>query len=371
MRLHNQTSHHLGLWTIQNPEMSGKTANPHFYLHPAKVDINIKEKNPKLKQLKKEFLQLCKPFIIFLNIGSMTIANNQTTNHPEPPELKIYRIIIIIISAYHSLPISMSLSYSIKHGPNHGTTLSPLFYCDNILIILILITYWINYNHIQNIMNELIMKICDNDFIQSQKLFASIGRCSYFLLIAGIIDMTFLFTIVTLEALTWDDGKIDLTLRNFYFLAISNKYQKLIFTILQIIYYLSIFGIYIFFALLTVAAFMLLCCFKQLNAKLVSIDYIDLSQFQAIQNRHQQLANLVKRMSDSFSPALFLIILFKCIQIIFGVAVIQWEIYGNHGTIQFIHIVKIGAIYVNAVGIVATLTLLGGKLQIEVRNTVI
>lgn len=342
-------------------------ANSRFDFQPEKVDINIQELNHKLHLLKKEFFGLCKPFILFLNIASMTIASDQTRNHPEPTWSKVYRIIIIIIALYQCLPMFMGVLYSIQISSPNGTNLSALFYCDNILIVLILINYWINYHEIQNLMNELIMKVCANDLLQSQKPFASISKCSYILLVVGIINLIILLTVVNFEAFIWDN-KLNYFLSNFYLLTIPQKYHKLVFTIFQVSYNLSIICVYVFFAFISLVSFMLLYCFKQLNTKLVSEHYLELYQFQAMQTRHQQLAHLVKRTSNTFSPALFLITVVKCIQIIFGVTVIDLSCHINQGASQFIHMIEIGIIYGNAVGIVATLTLLGGKLQNEVSS---
>lgn len=323
-------------------------------------------------QIRSKYLNSCKYFIAFLKVASLRIGIQQHNGiQPEPLWCKVYRVLLIGLAIRVAVSNVVTIM-KVFNGLANGRIFYPIFYCDHLLFIIVIIHYWIRYHEIQTIIDDLLIKMRSLfEGAQLHRVFASTKTCSNLLVFIGILNWIVLCIVGIFQATLLHQQTNELILRDMYHLYVSKEYGTVMLLVLHVTFFFLVTNVYAFFGFVTLIIFMLFCCFKQLNIKLQSAEDTigDLKEFQHFQNCHQQLAHLVDKTSNSVSPALFLIVMVKCSHIIFGINILQWGItHFDYFEARLVHISKALIIYLNAVGIILTLTLLGGKLQNEVRH---
>lgn len=329
-----------------------------YALDEEEKDDRHKENNE--NELRSQFLKSCKSIIFFMYIASLGIGHSLKVAQSEPKWCKVHRVLLLSMALYHIIPFLTSAHKTLT-STEAVQTFGFVFYCDNILVVALLINFWRNNTKMTTILNQLVTGVQ-----MRNKWFSSLARCSNILFILGIFNMFLLFLPITIQCYLMEDDVKDYLINNMYLLHVPTQFRDVTVFLLQLNKYFMIICVYIFFCMVTLIIFMLSLCFKQLNMKLLMTNVTELNEFQTFENDHQRLATLVRQTSECFSPALLLIVTVKCIQIIFGANVIHVTIMKLDSNYWTFYVILTSLAYLNAIGIVLVLALMGGSLQSEV-----
>lgn len=306
----------------------------------------------------------------YLKIASINL--NLTGNgQSESISWKLYRLFLILFSIYQLIPLIygvVKLVTIITDGNPHTlANFTPAFYCEEIIAIVILISYTINKSRIEALIVQLMTQLESFRFNVDQDIKA-IRRCSLVIVLFNLLYHVFDGILGYLEVVYVPSlDHVPTAALMIRMVNIPEEYYKIYMTLMETFYSLDMAITNLYFGLVIMIVYTLYRSFRRLNINLRSTGrHTQISDLRTAQERHQKLAALVRETSVVFSPALLTLILTNAWQIIAGINVIKRQIQLNHNNDNKVFLTGVALHYSTAIALILILSLMGGKLYNEV-----